>query len=242
MKIKTHSLLTTALFTSLVLTTSFASAGLYRWVDDKGEVHFSDKVPVAASKKAHTRLNKNGASQKELDPEAKIALQKENERHALEKTEADRINKIVREKRAKVRKRDQYLLFTYENKAELVTSYETKIKMVKGNSAILLAHKKRLEKKVVALKENKPVKIKIKENIQEAASITESDSTFGLSQPVKVVKKVKKVKPLSLDKQVINIEKTIQQYKKALLDNDQELLTLKTNYADDLVRFSELTQ
>jgi len=213
MKIKTHSLLNSALFTSLVtslvLTTSFATAALYRWVDDKGEVHFSDKVPVAASKKSHTKLDKSGISQKELDPEAKIELQKKLELAALDKAEEDRINKMIRIKRAKVRKRDQFLLSTYENKGELVTSFETKIKMLKGNTAILLAHKKRLEKKVVALKENMPVK---------------------------------KVKPLSLDKQVTDIEKTIQHYKKALLDNDKELLTLKTNYADDLARFSELTQ
>jgi len=213
MKIKTHSLLNSALFTSLVtslvLTTSFATAALYRWVDDKGEVHFSDKVPVAASKKSHTKLDKSGISQKELDPEAKIELQKKLELAALDKAEEDRINKMIRIKRAKVRKRDQFLLSTYENKGELIASFETKIKMLKGNTAILLAHKKRLEKKVVALKENMPVK---------------------------------KVKPLSLDKQVTDIEKTIQHYKKALLDNDKELLTLKTNYADDLARFSELTQ
>jgi len=213
MKIKTHSLLNSALFTSLVtslvLTTSFATAALYRWVDDKGEVHFSDKVPVAASKKSHTKLDKSGISQKELDPEAKIELQKKLELAALDKAEEDRINKMIRIKRAKVRKRDQFLLSTYENKGELIASFETKIKMLKGNTAILLAHKKRLEKKVVALKENMPVK---------------------------------KVKPLSLDKQVTDIEKTIQHYKKALLDNEQELLTLKTNYADDLARFSELTQ
>ena len=36
-----------------------AQAGLYRWVDDAGNVHFSDKVPAAASKKSHTKFNKS---------------------------------------------------------------------------------------------------------------------------------------------------------------------------------------
>jgi len=212
MKIKTHSLLTTAistalftsLVTSLVLTTSFASAGLYRWVDDKGEVHFSDKVPVAASKKAHTKLDKSGISQKELDPEAKIALQKKHELAALEKAEEDRINKIIRIKRAEVRKRDQYLLFTYENKGELVTSFETKIKMLKGNTAILSAHNERLKNKISKLKS----KIQSKES----------------------------------ELKIVNITQTIEQYKKALDDNKQELASLKTNYKIDLVRYTELTQ
>jgi len=201
MKMKTQTLLTS---TALLLATSFASAGLYRWVDDKGEVHFSDKVPVAASKKAHTKIEKGGVSQKELDPAAKIEKQKELELLAIKKAEEDRINKIVREKRAEVRKRDQYLLYTYENKDELITSFETKIKMLKGNSAILSAHNDRLKNKINALID----KTKNKEN----------------------------------ELKIVNITQTIEQYKKALDENDQELLSLKTNYEVDLKRYSELTQ
>ena len=166
MKIKTQTLLTAA----LLLASSFATAGLYRWVDDKGEVHFSDKVPVAASKKAHTKLDKSGSSQKELDPAAKIAKKVELDLLALEKAEEEKINKIVRDKRAEKRKRDQFLLSTYENKGEIVTSFETKIKMLKGNTAILSAHNERLKKKVNTLK-SKP---KNKENELKIVNISQT--------------------------------------------------------------------
>ena len=202
MKIKTQTLITCG----LLLTSSMASAGLYRWVDDKGEVHFSDKVPAAASKKVHTKIDKSGFSQKELDPEAKIKKQLELEKIALEKAEQEKIEKKLREKRALERKRDHYLLSTYENKEELIKSFKTKIKMLEGNSAILLAHKKRLEKKLLTLK----------------------------SKPGFVNAKNK-------DTKIVSIEKTIDQYNKALIENDKELVSLNSDFDVDLKRYIDLT-
>jgi len=201
MKLKTQTLISTVL---LLVSTSYVTAGLYRWVDDKGEVHFSDKVPVAASKKAHTKIDKSGVSQKELDPEAKIEKQKQLEKIALAKAEEERINKLIREKKAQIRKRDRYLLSTYENKGELIQSFESKIKMLKGNSDILSAHNDRLVNKINVLK------------------ATDQTSDVELK--------------------IVNISHTIEQYKKALEDNDKELLSLTTNYKVDLKRFEELTQ
>lgn len=243
MKLKTHILFSTA----FLLSASIASAGLYRWVDDKGNVHFSDKVPAAASKKAHTKIDKSGISQRELDPEAKIKKQRELEKIALERAEEEKINKEIRKKRIKVRKRDRYLLSTYENKAELVKSFQSKIKMLKGNTAILLAHKKRLEKKLSALKSNKPERVlPVTKEAVVVAEISDPLSAFGLppvfdSAQVKKVKKVKKEKIVSRGQKIINIEDTIKQYKKALLGNDRELLSLNGSFDVDLKRYLELT-
>ena len=245
MKIKTQTLIAT----TLILASSLASAGLYRWVDDKGEVHFSDKVPAAASKKAHTKINKSGVMQKELDPEAKIKKQQELEKIALERAEEEKINKTIREKRAEIRKRDRYLLSTYENKAELVKSFQSKIKMLKGNTAILLAHKKRLEKKLLALKNNKSTRVlPVTKEAVKVAEASNSASTFdplgiGMlgSAPVKKVKKVKKKITLSRQQKIINIEDTIKQYKKALIGNDRELVSLNGSFDVDLKRYLELT-
>lgn len=201
MNIKTQTLISAVL---LLSATSFATAGLYRWVDDKGEVHFSDKVPVAASKKAHTKIAKSGVSQKELDPQAKVEKQKELERLALQKEEEEKINKLIRAKKEEIRKRDRYLLSTYNNEAELITSFESKIKMLTANSSILSAHNDRLIGKIKVLEEKEKT----------------SDTEF----------------------KIVNINQTIEQYHKALEDNDKELLSLKTNYEVDLKRYLELTQ
>lgn len=201
MKIKAQTLISAVL---LLSATSYATAGLYRWVDDKGEVHFSDKVPVAASKKAHTKIDKSGVSRKQLDPEAKLEKQRQLDEIALAKAEEEKINKLIREKKAEIRKRDRYLLSTYENKYELITSYETKIKMLKGNSDILSAHNDRLMNKITVLKD--------------------------------------KEQTSDVELKLVNITHTVEQYEKALEDNDKELLSLKSSYDVDLKRYTELTQ
>lgn len=134
----------------LVLT---AQAGLYRWVDDAGNVHFSDKVPAAASKKGHAKLNKTGAVTKKVDPES---IQKEKDTLALaekEQQQREEIRRIKQEALDVIQKRDDYLLSTYEDKEEIKKSFESKMKMIKGNTKILKAQNNILNKKIVKLEE-----------------------------------------------------------------------------------------
>lgn len=133
---------------SLLITTSFAQAGFYRWVDDKGEVHFSDKVPVKASKKAVSQINKNGEVTKTVDPEAEAKAKLEFEENTAERERLETIEKAKQDKLAVLKKRDDFLLSTYENKDELVIYFETKIKLMKGNAAILDTQNAVLKKKL----------------------------------------------------------------------------------------------
>jgi len=190
---------------SLLLVSSLAQAGMYRWVDEKGEVHFSDKVPVAASRKIVDEINKSGVVKKTKDPEAealaKLALEKNAEalakEEAIKQTELDRL--------AKLRKRDDYLLSTYENKEEIVKSFKTKIKLIKGNTAILKTQNVVLEKRLSALLKSK------------AATKNQA-------------------------KKIVSITKTIEQYKKALQQNEAERLNISKNFKADIKRYKELTQ
>lgn len=145
--------------------TSFnaAQAGLYRWVDDAGEVHFSDKVPVTASRKKVSEMSKSGAVKNTVDPEAIALARLEFEANTVEREKQEALDKARQEKEATLKKRDDYLLSTYENKGELITSFETKIKLMKGNAAILTAQNTVLEKKLAVLlaqkfNENSPSK------------------------------------------------------------------------------------
>ncbi|MCF6188879.1 MAG: DUF4124 domain-containing protein [Cocleimonas sp.] len=191
--------------TSLLLVSSLAQAGMYRWVDEKGEVHFSDKVPVAASRKAVDEINKSGGIKSTKDPVAealaKLTLKENAEAIALE--EAVRQAKL--DKMATLKKRDDYLLSTYENKEELVKSFKTKIKLMKGNASILETQNAVLEKKLNKLLTNKST-------IKNQA------------------------------KKIVNITKTIEQYKKALQQNQEERLNISKNYQSDIKRYEKLTQ
>ncbi len=131
---------------------SFANAGLYKWVDEKGEVHFSDKVPVEASRKAVSEINKQGAVTKTVDPEALAQAKLEFEANTAAREKQEALDKVIREAAAILKKRDKYLLSTYENQQELRTSFESKINLIKGNEAILETQNIVLNKRLTTLK------------------------------------------------------------------------------------------
>ena len=136
-----------------LIIASTAQAGLYRWVDDNGKVHFSDKVPASASKKTHTKLNKLGEVTKEVDPALKQKLEDERAAAKREKAQLAEIRRIKAQAQAVIQERDDNLLATYENENELIRYFEGKIKMLQGNGKILEAQNKVLAKKVVRLEE-----------------------------------------------------------------------------------------
>lgn len=196
---------------SAFLMVSSSFAGLYRWVDDAGEVHYSDKVPVSATKKAHSKIDKHGITTKTVDP---VALQKEKDeidRLLQERKERERLVLEKRQARAKVQKRDNNLLLRYENEKELKHYFENKIKLINGNSIILKAQNDSLNKKV--------------EKLEKERATSKHKATLE-----------------SLDKKIVDINETIRQYEKALLQNDMEVIKLSKTYKEDIQRFSELTQ
>ena len=191
--------------TSLLFVSSLAQAGLYRWVDEKGEVHFSDKVPVAASRKAVSEMGKRGGVKNTVDPEAVALAKLKREKNAEALAEEEALKLAEQKKIAELKKHDDYLLSTYENKQEIVKSFKTKIKLLKGNAAILKAQNIVLEKKLNKL-------LTSKSTIKNQA------------------------------KKIVNITKTIEQYKKALQQNEEERLNISKNFQSDIKRYNELTQ
>lgn len=195
----------------VLMASSTAYSGLYRWVDASGEVHFSDKVPTSAVQKGHAELDRRGVTRKVVDPEA---IQKEREQReillAQQKEEEKLIQQEIKE-REKSQRKDSYLLTTYEDENDLIRYFENKINLIIGNSKILKAQHKKLIKKVARLKKQR------------------SKSTH------KATKK-------TLETKIIDINATIKQYERALLDNNKEMSKLTKNYRADLQRFLELTK
>ena len=164
--------------TSFLLISSLAQAGLYRWVDEKGEVHFSDKVPVAASRKAVDEINKNGAVTKTIDPEAEALAKLELKKNADAIAKEEAIKQAKLDKIATLRKRDEYLLSTYENKEEIIKSFKTKIKLLKGNTAILKAQNAVLEKRLNKILNNK---VAAKNQAKKIVSITKTIEQYKMA-------------------------------------------------------------
>lgn len=99
-----------------------ATAGaLYKWIDENGQVRYSDRLPPSQVKKKHQQLNSQGVvlttkeaakSDEELATEAEAArkLEEENAKQAKLKEAQD--------------KKDQVLLLTFSSEEELSISEE----------------------------------------------------------------------------------------------------------------------
>ena len=203
------------LSTTCLLFMSTVQAGLYKWVDDSGKVHFSDKMPAAASRKVHTKIEGHGIIKKEIDPLSEIQ-NAEKKRAELNEEEIERLKQEKKKKEeqellAEKQKRDDYLLTTYNNKEELINYFENKIKMVKGNSSMFKSHNEVLKKKITTL-------LKKKKTTKHKATLA------------------------SIEKKIVRINDSIKQYNKALEDNSKELMKLTKNYQIDMKRYTELTK
>lgn len=83
----------------LMLAGFSAEAKLYKWTDENGKVHYSDKMPPDQIKNAHEQLNKHGVVKeqvsRELTDEEKIAqadeIKKRRELAEQQRLEAERL-------------------------------------------------------------------------------------------------------------------------------------------------------
>ncbi len=102
-----------ALFVAaLLLTSANAHAVTYKWVDDQGVVHYTDKLPPEAINKSSIELNKQGVPIKKIEP----ALTPEQ--RAAREAEEERARQVAKA-RAEIERKDRALLQTYTTESEI---------------------------------------------------------------------------------------------------------------------------
>jgi len=100
---------------SLVVAFVFAGAArgaTYKWVDEKGVVHYTDKIPPEAVNKGSTVLDKQARPTKRIDP----ALTPEQRRQREAEDEQKRIAARAQEE---IARRDRALVTSYTTEAEI---------------------------------------------------------------------------------------------------------------------------
>jgi hypothetical protein len=102
----------TLLVLALVLLATSSHATTYKWIDDQGVVHYTDKIPLEAINKGNVELDKQGVPVRKTDP----ALTPE-QRKARADDEARR--KQLAKERDVVERRDRALLGTYTTEGEI---------------------------------------------------------------------------------------------------------------------------
>lgn len=107
---RTCALLVVAL--AVLTIASPARAATYKWVDEKGVVHYTDKIPPEAVNKGSTVLDKNARPLKKIDP----ALTPEQIRAREEAEEQKKAHARIAEE---VARRDRALILSYTTEAEI---------------------------------------------------------------------------------------------------------------------------
>ena len=128
-----------------------ASSTTYKWVDDKGVVHYTDKIPPEAINKGSVQLDKQGVTVKRIEP----ALTPEQRRvKAEEEARASQLSK----ERELVDRRDRALLSTYTMESEIdlarrraLSTIEQQIQSSSAYSIQLNKRKGELEARKAAL-------------------------------------------------------------------------------------------
>ena len=113
------------LVAAALLLSPAVHAATYKWVDDKGIVHYSDKIPPEAINKGSVELNKQGVPVKKIDP----ALTPEQRRAA--EAEEDRARQAARIREDSARK-DRALLQSYTTESEIDLSKKRALGTIDG--------------------------------------------------------------------------------------------------------------
>lgn len=170
----------------LVITTAgsaLAAKKLYKWVDDKGQVHYTETIPPEAVNKSSTELDRRGRQLKQND----AAPKPEEIKAAQEQAEQ---RKIEDKKAYEQHRRDNALMNTYTSEAEIDTARERNLSgptaMMKGMEPRIKTSQARLD----SLKRNADSQAKagkpVPEALKEDISMAEREVTqFGAEYKAK---------------------------------------------------------
>lgn len=157
------------LFFLLTLATTHCALarGFYSWVDEKGDIHYSDQVPPAHSQSGHTVIDSGGQVVNKV-PARKTDAQLQRERERAEK------EATLRKQKREQQIRDTTLLSTFSSVEELDRIRDQRLKTL--DSLVRLGRKKvtKLSDKLFLAEQrrdkleaaDKKVPFQLKENIQ----------------------------------------------------------------------------
>jgi len=111
------------LFFIMCTVTAPVQAKLYKWVDENGQVHYSDTVPAKYLVKEHKEMNEQGLSVKKVD-----AAETEEER--AERKRIEQVKERKQQREEEQRRRDRVLLDTYTTERDLVAARDARIEAV----------------------------------------------------------------------------------------------------------------
>jgi hypothetical protein len=142
---------------ALLAAPTTAHAATYKWIDDKGVVHYTDKLPPEEVNKGSVELNKQGVPVKKTEPAPTP------EQRRAKALEDERARRVAKEQEDQAR-RDRALLSSYTSESEIdlarnrsLRTIEDVLKSAKAYSEQLTKRQAAIEAKKKAEYSDKPV-------------------------------------------------------------------------------------
>lgn len=138
----------------MVVTPSIAAT--YKWVDEKGVVHYTDKIPPEAVNRGKLELSKDGVPLRKVDP----ALTPEQIRAREQEEERKRADAKLREETTR---KDRALLASYTSETEIDLARQRSLAAIDNVLQSVNTYSERIKQRQAELKEkmasykNKPV-------------------------------------------------------------------------------------
>lgn len=139
------------LLAALVLNAPAARAKTYKWVDDQGVVHYTDKMPPEAINKGNVELNKQGVPIKKTDPALTVEQRRAREME-------DERARATAKARDDIARKDRALLQSYTTESEIDLSkrralgtIEAQVQSAQAYVATLTKRKEEIMARVAAL-------------------------------------------------------------------------------------------
>ncbi len=106
---------------------SVQAATLYKWIDDEGNIRYSDRIPITDVKKEHQKLNNQG-----IVIDTKAAARTEEELAAEAEAKKAEELRLAEEKRLKTiqDKKDRVLLLTFSSEQEMSAVHSNRIDVI----------------------------------------------------------------------------------------------------------------
>lgn len=131
---------------ALTLSPCATAQKLYRWVDDKGVVHYGDTVPPEYANRDRNVLNQHGVTvgfeEGEVTPEERAAIER---RAAEEETQRRARDEAIR--------RDNMLLETYLSVTDIEDLRDRRLELLESQIKVTELYLTNLRKRLVSLQE-----------------------------------------------------------------------------------------
>ncbi len=140
-------ILIATLFIVSTLATTVEAAKLYKWVDEEGHTHYSDKLPPTEVKRERSQLDEHGVTIDHVDA-AKTPEQLRQE------AEEERLRREQEKLAEKQRQEDRVLLRTFRSEDDIIMARDGQIQAVDTYIRVTESNIKRLKHTLTEMQKN----------------------------------------------------------------------------------------